>query len=83
MCVDVSPLKKVTVKQKLPMPRTEEHLDRLQGTAVNLLPRGKQANEESQVVHKEFLLFVHSIGSPNFCNIALRRCVFTDPHASM
>ena len=34
MCVDFKPLNKITVKQKFPMPRVDEILDRLQGSAV-------------------------------------------------
>lgn len=34
MCVNFKPLNKITVKQKFPMPRVDELLDRLQGSAV-------------------------------------------------
>ncbi|CDJ29330.1 Retrotransposon nucleocapsid protein, related [Eimeria mitis] len=34
MCVDFKHLNKITVKQKFPMPRVDEILDRLQGSAV-------------------------------------------------
>ncbi|CDJ29277.1 uncharacterized protein EMH_0003480 [Eimeria mitis] len=34
MCIDFKPLNKITAKQNFPMPRVEEILDRLQGSAV-------------------------------------------------
>ncbi|CDJ28247.1 OSJNBb0049I21.6 protein, related [Eimeria mitis] len=34
MCVDFKPINKITEKQKFPMPRVDEILDRLQGSAV-------------------------------------------------
>ena len=34
LCVNFKPLNKITVKQKFPMPRVDELLDRLQGSAV-------------------------------------------------
>ena len=34
MCINFKPLNKITVKQQCPMPRIDELLDRLQGSAA-------------------------------------------------